>query len=249
MLMGACSSSGTNPKQNDETNNKQGVYDKSDSTRSQEQNKEGKPLTESEVLDSIKNEIHTKIPIILPKKLPIKDEQHLTATTESGDSQYIVMFFTSSDPIPINNEKLNNGSQEAAPLARLTVHEYDTMKEADERIAFQDFSKLGGQEIDLGYDIKGYQDAGAGSMWTSEGRWALTSHTQTSKADDGVKLARHTVGFLNENVLPIPKPNGYVHVDATGTNNQILWQNGKTVFTIDQVKDPMFMLKIAAMFE
>ncbi|MDR7071700.1 hypothetical protein [Fictibacillus barbaricus] len=259
LLVNACSAEKDAPQKSEQIDNKE--VDKANESK-QEQNDNSKEnqdqqsnndadLTEEEVLAAIKNQSHTQIPIVLPKKLPLKMDEHLTATTKSDPSSFQVMFFTSTKPIPINNEKLKKKNSEAVPLVRLTVHKYNSEKEADEQIAYQDFSKIGGQKIDLGHNIIGYQDAGAGSLWISwnEGRWSLTSHTQTSRSEDGEQLSRDAVEYLETHTLPIPKPHGYVHVDATGMDNRILWQNGTTVYTLDQFNDPMSALIIAAMFE
>jgi hypothetical protein len=259
LLVNACSADEEAPQKSEQMNNKevdkskeakQEQNDNAQENQDQQSNKDV-TLTEEEVLAAIKDQIDTQIPIVLPKMLPLKMDEHLTATTKSDPAGYQVMFFTSTKPIPINNEKLKNNSSEATPLARLTVHKYNSLKDADEQIAYEDFSKIGGQKIDLGHNITGYQDAGAGSLWINwnEGRWSLTSHTQTSRPEDGEQLSRDAVEYLETHTLPIPKPHGYVHVDATGKDNRILWQNGTTVYTLDQFNDPMSALIIATMFE
>ncbi|WNB90899.1 hypothetical protein [Bacillus sp. NEB1478] len=249
ILATGCSGAEDVSQQNEQIDNNQGALDQNAEPK-QNPDKE-KELSQTEVLAEIKKQIDIYIPITLPEKLPLNKSDHLSATTQSETNMYTVQFFVGPEPTPINNQALKNGSSDAKPLARLTVHKYDTQKKADEEIAFQDFSQVGGQELDLGHNIIGYQDAGAGSLWTSwnEGRWALTSHTQTSRPVDGEQLARDTVEYLEKHTLPIPKQHGYVHVDATGTNNRILWQKESTVYTLDQVDDPMIALKIAVMFK
>lgn len=100
--------------------------------------------------------------------------------------------------MPLNDRKLKN-PQNATIIARLVVKQYPNAKVANEQISFVNYSQNGGQKVDLGYDIIGYQDAGAGSLWTgwNEGRWALATHTRTDNPNAGVKLAKQAVNFRN----------------------------------------------------
>lgn len=208
-------------------------------------------LTQQEVLEAIGNELYTDAPIKLPKQLPMKEGKHLSATASSKSGMYAIVFYESDEPIPINNEQLTDGTSSAEEIARLTVQQYPSQKEADEQIAHQTFSEQGGQEVDLGYDIKGYQDAGAGSVYTgwNEGQWALASHARTENSEQGAALAKEAVEFLENNLLPIPDPHGFAHLDAEQGDNRILWQDRMTVYTIDQVVNPIDALMIAVAFD
>ena len=208
-------------------------------------------LTQQEVLEAIGNELYTDAPIKLPKQLPMKEGKHLSATTSSKSGMYAIVFYESDEPIPINNQQLTDGTSSAEQIARLTVQQYPSQKEADEQIAYQTFSEQGGQEVDLGYDITGYQDAGAGSVYTgwNEGQWALASHARTENSEQGVALAKEAVEFLENNLLPIPDPHGFAHLDVEQGDNRILWQDEMTVYTIDQVVNPIDALMIAVAFD
>lgn len=208
-------------------------------------------LSQKEVLEAIGNELYTDAPINLPKQLPMKEGKHLSATTSSKSGMYAIVFYESDEPIPINNEQLTDGTSTAEEIARLTVQQYPSQKEADEQIAHQTFSEQGGQEVDLGYDIAGYQDAGAGSVYTgwNEGQWALAAHARTENSEQGVALAKEAVEFLENNLLPVPDPHGFAHLDAEQGDNRILWQDGMTVYTIDQVVNPIDALMIAVAFD
>ncbi|MGE7625283.1 hypothetical protein ACQKMD_20395 [Viridibacillus sp. NPDC096237] len=207
-------------------------------------------LTEDEVLKAIKTQLKTDLSKILPSQLPLNRGKHLTATTKSTANYYEVVFMESDRPIAINNKALKN-KQQATVIARLKVKKYASLAKSSEQIAYEDFSNLGGQKVDLGYGISGYQDAGAGSAFISwnEGRWALTARARTTESKQGVKLAKEATKFLETNTLPIPKPNGLVHLDVEHSGNRISWQKEKIVYLIDQVKDPMDALKIATSFE
>ncbi|MBP1916526.1 hypothetical protein [Lederbergia galactosidilytica] len=235
------------PKQSEE---KPDSEPKAKENSSQTEMQDNGELTEEEVLAEIKKQIDTKLTIVLPDSIPLDEGEHLTAATTSEDDRYTVTFFASQDPIPINNKQLND-SEAARKIASLTVQEYSTQEQADEEIAYEDFKENGGNKVDLGYEMTGYQDAGAGSLWTgwNEGRWALTTHTYTDEADSGEKLARNTVKFLENHSLPIPEEHGFVHLDATGNDQQIVWQKEKVVYQLDQIADSIIGLKIATSFE
>lgn len=208
-------------------------------------------MTQAEVIQAVVEEIDTDLSLTLPEKLPLDEGKHLTATTEGDASSYQVIFFESENPIPINHKQLGSEDDAAHQIAAIHVQQYDTQEEADEAISFETFEDSGRQEVDLGYDITGYQDAGAGSIYTgwNEGRWALAVHTQTDEAESGTKLAKDAVAYLEENTLPVPEPHGYAHLDVAHEDNRILWEKGKTVFTLDEVENPMNALEIAVQLQ
>ncbi len=210
-----------------------------------------KVLTQKEVLSAIGEQIKTNLNINLPSSLPLSKSEHLTAVTKSSKDSYSIVFYKNSEPIPINNKKLVDGSSTAIEIARFQAQKANSQKESDEKISFEQFNNLGGQEIDLGHGIKGFQDAGAGSVFTSwnEGRWALTVRTLTSQNDKGVELAKKSVEFLEKNTLPIPKQYGKIHLDTEQNGNISMWQDGKIVYTLDKVKNPIYMLDILVKFK
>ncbi|UPW81478.1 hypothetical protein [Lysinibacillus sp. Ag94] len=206
-------------------------------------------LTQADVLKNIKSQLKTNLSITLPKGLPISDGTFLTATTKAEANQVEILFFESKKYLPINDPKLQN-SKTATVIARLVVKQYQNAKEANEQIAFVNFSQNGGQEVDLGYNIKGYQDAGAGSLWTgwNEGRWAIETHTRTDNPKAGVKLAKQAVQFLETHMLPIPKQNGFARLDVYKSGSLIVWQDEKLVYTLDSIKEPLKALEMTTAF-
>jgi len=200
-------------------------------------------MTQAEIISAVKTDLKTGLTKILPSELPLEKGKYLTAKTKSDENHYEVVFYESTEPVAINHENL----ADSQIIARFNAQQYESVQEASEQVAFENFSELGGQPIDLGYGITGYQDAGAGSMWTSwnEGRWAIAAHTRTSEGESGEKLAREATEFLETHTLPIPKPNGFAHIDVYQSDNRITWQKENVVYMIDKVKDPMIALKIA----
>ncbi|MFJ5768772.1 hypothetical protein [Psychrobacillus sp. NPDC093180] len=214
---------------------------------STESNQTNPAMTQAEVIESIRTDLKTNVTKLLPSELPLQNDKYLTATTTSDESHYEVVFYESNEPTAINHETSADGQI----IARLHAQKYESKQEAVEQIAFENFSELGGQPIDLGYGITGYQDAGAGSMWTSwnEGRWAIAAHTRTTDGEKGEELAKEATKFLETHTLPIPKPNGFAHIDVYQLDNRIAWQNENIVYMIDEVKDPMIALEIATSIE
>ncbi|MBK3493838.1 hypothetical protein JFL43_02975 [Viridibacillus sp. YIM B01967] len=264
-LLSACSSDSGEVKQNEQTseNNTQAEMNQTSNvnkdnienndqkgTSKNESERTNHILTQDEVLKVIKTQLKTNLSKILPSQLPLEKGKHLTATTKSAANHYEVVFFKSNESISINN-KLLKKNKAVTVIARISVKKYDSLTEASEQVGFEDFSKLGGEAVDLGYGIKGYQDAGAGSIFTSwnEGRWALTARARTTDVKEGEKLAHEATEFLETHTLPIPKPNGLVHIDVEKLGNRIIWQKENIVYTIDQVKDPMVALEIATSFD
>ncbi|MGE7091484.1 hypothetical protein ACQKII_08460 [Lysinibacillus sp. NPDC048646] len=206
-------------------------------------------ITQAEALKNVKEQLETDLAVVLPKELPVTEGTFLTATTKVKEKQVEIVFFESETYMPINDIKLKN-STEATVIAKLLVTQYDSVAQANEQIAFEEYSQNGGQQVDLGFNMKGYQDAGAGSLWTgwNEGRWALATHTRTDNPEAGVKLAKQAVQFLETHTLPIPNQNGFAHLDVYKSGNLIVWQDGKRVYTLDSIKEPMEALAIATAF-
>lgn len=224
--------------------------DKQPSNHDNEKTNDNSAMTQKQVMAGIQDELDTDLQQVLPASLPLEKGQYLSAATKSDAGSYRVIFFSSGKPISINNRALNDKNQ-AKEIVRLQVKKWGSEQEANEQIGYENYKKNSGQQVDLGHDIKGYQDAGAGSMWTgwNEGRWAMATHARTTKPEAGEKLAKQAVDYLETHSLPIPQRNVMVRLDADGTNNQIIWQKKDVVYKIDQVDDPIKALDIATTFE
>ncbi|MBO0994173.1 hypothetical protein [Bacillus sp. SD088] len=208
-------------------------------------------LTQEEIMNVVKGQMETDLDIKLPTEVPLKDGYRLTATTNSNATNAEIVFYQHTQPIPINNEQLYRNDNPAEVVGRVTIKEYNTQEEADEAIAYENFSELGGESIDLGYGMTGYQEGAAGSLHTSwnVGRWALSVKSSTEHSEHNVLLAKEVVKYLTEEALPIPQANGYAHLDADQNGTHIMWQRNKTVYTIDQTDDVMTALNMAVHFE
>ncbi|KPN95909.1 hypothetical protein [Lysinibacillus sp. ZYM-1] len=207
----------------------------------------GTTMKQTEILQQIKDQIPADFPIKMPTTIPISQDAFLTATTRTEGNQVDIIFYESKENMPINDIRLKKS---ATVIGRLIVKQYKNAEGASAQIAFDNFSQNGGQKVDLGYNIKGYQDAGAGSLWTgwNEGRWAIATHTRTDNPEAGIKLAKQVVEYLESHMLPIPKQYGMAQLDVYQTGNLIVWQDKKLVYTLDSIKDPLKAIAIATAF-
>ena len=249
-------------KQPDQSEKKDSDSDKIEDTISSKQPVKGdqdksviehSELSQPEVLQAIKKELHnTKIPKVLPKQLPLEKGKHLTATTASDEMSYHIKFYATNDPVPINHSTLPGKRKDAVHIADLHVKQYPSKAKATEQIDYEDYSKTGAKAIDLGHDIKGYQDAGAGSVFTSwnEGRWAFTARARTTNSEKGEKLAKQAVNYLENSTLPAPNKYGSIHLNSENNgSSRAIWQDGKTVYELNSVRKPMDDVKIVEAFK
>lgn len=208
-------------------------------------------LTQTEIMEAIKGQMTSDLSLKLPIEIPLPEGKRLTATTSADANSYEVIFYQHDEPIPINNALLFSEDNPAEVVARVHVNRFNTHEEADDVIAHKTFNESMGEPIRLSEGVTGYQDAGTGSVWTSwnVGRWAVTTHASSHNSNDGISLAKEVIAYLNEYMLPAPKQNGYAHLDAQGNDNQIIWQKGPTVYTIDQINDPLQALEMTVNFE
>ena len=247
-MLGACSEKDTNTNEQEHKQEQQSNKHQ-DSNSGTKQEDTVSSVTQDEALNTIKQQLATELSVAFPKNLPLSEGSFLTATTKATDTHAEILFLESKEYIPVNDVKLQNTTT-ATTIAKLTVRLFDSIDEASKQIAYEDFSKNGGQQVPLGFDLIGYQDAGAGSLWTgwNEGRWALATHTRTENPADGEKLAKQAVEYLETHTLPNPHQYGMAHLDVYESGNLIVWQDGKLVYTLDSIKDPMKALEIATAF-
>lgn len=200
-------------------------------------------LTQREIMDAIKGQMSSQIPLQLPKKIQLPEGKHLTAVTSSEQTGYEVIFYQHDEPIPINNQQLLGEDNPAEVIARVSVQQYDTQKQADDAVAYEVFDEESGNATTLNEELTGYKKTTDGSthMSWNVGRWAITT-------DGEHPLSTEVVDYLDNYMLPAPRENGFAHLSTQGINH-IVWQNETTVYTIDQVTDPFTALEIAVEFE
>ncbi|WP_370223936.1 hypothetical protein [Cytobacillus sp.] len=207
-------------------------------------------LTPEEVIAETEKQLSTDVPIKMPDTLNVNQGYHLTAKTVSDRDSYQVIFFQTEDVIPINNAKLDQLSDDSI-LAVLSGQNFDSNEAASEQISYQNFEEIGGNPVDLGYSIIGYQDAGAGSVYLSwnEGRWAFTSRARTEDPDNLLTDSKKVVEFLESSTLPPPKMYGTGKFDTISEhsrNQMLVWQEERTVYKIEKAEGALRTLEIAA---
>lgn len=205
--------------------------------------------TQEEIINEIAKQENTSFSFQMPTELPIDETKYLTGTTESKENYFTAVFYQTEDQIALNDKQLENGQKDK--IARLQVEQYDSEQATNEEIGFEKYAETGGEEVDLGYNLTAYQDAGAGSVFTNwnEGRWALSTRASSKDNEQGVQTAKDAVEFLETHKLPAPQKHGSVKLDANGDDNMIMWQDGSIIYTIDHVKKPLDALRIATTFE
>ncbi|MEK4386280.1 hypothetical protein MKZ25_10780 [Solibacillus sp. FSL W7-1464] len=165
----------------------------------------------------------------MPTDFPVTKGSYLTAITSTDNDVLTFNFYETPSKLAINDKTIE---QEGTYIGQLTITEYNTKELASEEIDQTVFDS--GQAVDLGYGITGYQDAGAGSLFTSwnEGRWAIIARSLTEKAEESLNTAKETVEFLETNMLPVPKDYGTLHVDAEQTGTMAKWQKENYLYTM-----------------
>jgi hypothetical protein len=238
-------------KGNDSSSSNQSSSSSQTSSNSNTASSSDRTLTMEEVIKATENQLKTNVPIRLPKALPLDTGYHLTAVTKSDSRHYTVTFYESKKPIPINNSKLTNGNY-AIKIGTVKGTLYNTATQAGNYINYQDYKKYesGNPSVDLGYGIKGYIDAGAGSEYLgwNEGRWSLTVRARTVHGNNVKTVGKQIVAYLEKEMLPPPHQRGAGEFSAdelTNRNQRISWQNKNADYEVSDTKDAITALKIA----
>ncbi|MBS2968001.1 hypothetical protein J9317_04415 [Metabacillus sp. KIGAM252] len=210
------------------------------------------PSSPEQVINETSKLLKTRVPFTLPKTMPVSKGLHLTSKIKSDANSYEITFYQTEKPIPINNSKLNTLSSDSK-IATIKATEYKTEQEAADRVSYQKAASTGNPPIDLGHGIKGYSDAGAGSIFLhwNEGRWSFISKALNKPEKDSNKeLAVKVVNFLEKQMLP-PPDKGAVLLDGNNPysrNNLVVWQDGNIVYEIEQANGAMTALEIAVAY-
>ena len=204
----------------------------------EEQSTENDGAVEANSSEADSNSLQSAIPsewdVTLPTDFPVTEGKHLTAITSSEKDEVTYEFYETDQELPINDPNVKKSGQF---IGNLVITKYETAEAAGEEIIQTVFAD--GEPVDLGHGITGYQDGGAGSLFTSwnEGRWAITARSTTEKSEESLATAKETVEFLETNMLPIPKEYGHLHVDAEESGSLAKWQKQNIVYTLTDFGD------------
>ncbi|MCK8624621.1 hypothetical protein LNP07_03735 [Apilactobacillus sp. M161] len=131
------------------------------------------------------------------------------------------------------NINYKNNGQVYATYAK---HTYNSNDEAQQQIDNYQTSEdtKGLPTVDLGYNIQGTKDQGAGQVYIhwNMGNWSMSTHGNNvdENSTDAQKEALKAVKFLQSNTLPAPQDKGVITLD--GSDNQIKWQEQNVVYTV-----------------
>ena len=183
---------------------------------------------------SFQSNIPSDWDITLPTDFPVTEGKHLTAITSSQQDVVTFDFYETDSELAINDPNIKKTGQF---VGHLEIVKYATEEAASEEIDKTVYTE--GEAVNLGHGITGYQDGGAGSLFTSwnEGRWAITARSTTEKSEESLATAKETVEFLETNKMPIPKQYGHLHVDAEHSGSLAKWQKQNFVYTLTDFGD------------
>lgn len=172
--------------------------------------------------------------IKLPTDFPVTKGKYLTAITSSKQNKVTFTFYNTDKQLEMDDPQIKKMGQ---LVGQLVLTKYDTEKAASEEIDKTVFTD--GEAVDLGHGLTGYQDAGAGSLFTSwnEGRWAIIARSTTEKPEESLATAKETVEFLETNTIPIPKQYGHLHIDSDHKGSLAKWQKQNVVYTLTDFGD------------
>lgn len=138
------------------------------------------------------------------------------------------------------------------PYVQLKKTSYGTLNDASAQVAYVSQTDLNGlPTIDLGHNMIGYEDAGAGQRYLSwhEGKWSLTVHATAVNQQDPQPLAVQIVNLLESYRLPAPTQYGAIKADvgnSYGSRNQVItWQQNNVVYQLS-AHDITTAVKMAA---
>lgn len=164
-----------------------------------------------------------------PAVSAVGNAQTISIAANEANNALTVSYYNTESKLPLNDQQLQNQT----PIAQFQRTTYASAEEA--RAAVAPAFDGGGQAVDLGYNITGYQQSGAGSSYLSwqEGNWNLTVQAININGEDPVPLAQKAVEYLETAFLPVPKEAGQISLSVTGggyESNVVAWQVGNTVY-------------------
>ncbi|WP_105956839.1 hypothetical protein [Apilactobacillus quenuiae] len=148
----------------------------------------------------------------------------------------------------ISGDKANYNVRYSTDGSTLNKKTYSNTNAASQQVGYQSSDSTKGlPSVDLGYNVKGHEDRGAGQAYVSTnfGNWSLVSHANVenggNKAVDNAKAA---VKFVQSNSLPIPQSKGNIQIESD-TESSVTWQEGNSVYTV-KAPNATAALKMAA---
>ncbi|WP_053429280.1 hypothetical protein [Rossellomorea marisflavi] len=140
-----------------------------------------------------------------------------------------------------DKEEQATGKQEGENQLNVEEEKYETAEKAAESI--KDYSTVEQTNTDLGHGLKALQEGAAGHEYVSwnEGNWLIRVDFPTDGQyaidgyDGGLDMAKEVVAYLEDHALPAPHDRGVITINGFKEHpgTEVMWQDGKVVYTID----------------
>lgn len=168
---------------------------------------------------------------LLPTDIPRDENRALNIAMDKKKDSLAVLYYIMDTPLVLNDQSLN----QQTPFARYKMEQFTSKDAAAKAVNYQ--FDGGGHKVELGHNITAYSQGAAGSTYLNwkEGNWSILLRSSNIEGQDGTALAKEVVNYLEEALLPAPKNLGQITIDMTKSgyeSNQVVWQAGKTVYTV-----------------
>ncbi|UOQ43325.1 hypothetical protein MUN89_15550 [Halobacillus salinarum] len=185
------------------------------------------------------------------------DEENETSSDSHTDESKDAADSASSDQSNGNETGSSSSDQknkDDQPINDVKKHTFETTQQAANEM--KNYRQVTQTNIDLGHDIKGSSDAGAGHQYISwnEGNWLIELDYPTDpkyapkKNADNKELAKKIVEYLDTHYLPAPKDKGVIKIRGFKDSPQTLirWQVDNVIYEIKSSENnPMETIKEA----
>ncbi|MBV7389597.1 hypothetical protein [Enterococcus alishanensis] len=178
-----------------------------------------------------------------PMITSVDPTEEIAIAVGEEENTLTVSYYLVDKQIPLNDPLLSN----ATPIGQFQRILHNTTEEAKNDVAPN--TDAGGQAIDLGHNIIGHQQSGAGSTYLNwqEGNWSMAIQANNLEGEDPQPLAKEIVEYLEKAFLPAPKDVGsgsFMINSSDYHSNVVAWQEGTTVYKISN-ENTMNSLKMA----
>lgn len=193
---------------------------------------------------NVRNALQTKITVLLPQQLPTKKMKFISAKTTSTSNKYKVVYYGLDTPSQVNSKKVLHAKKEDAIL-RIKAKKYDSKNLASKKMKSEYQYNKAGKKVEYISGIIAYQDAGAGSLWTTwkKGKWTFVTKTTTKQSATELNFVKQSMLYLKTQVLPIPTDTGIMLLIQKNGGTIIKWQNENIIYELDYTNKAMDALK------
>ncbi|MET3574433.1 hypothetical protein ACFFIY_13195 [Bhargavaea ullalensis] len=195
------------------------------------------------LLSEIREKVETASDMepVLPD-VPAAEGKYLGAEVNADADQYKVTYYETDKPYGLNAEELDGLSPAAVSEARI----YESPGSAKAEAGYEQEPE-GKGNVNLGYGITGFEDAGAGSVFLTwhEGRWSFSMRNQNidnpGGGDEMAALAKKIVAKLEDRMLPPPEEVGAGKFDMSSDTYKLTWQRGAVLYSVSS-GDPLGLI-------